>query len=127
MLDREPVIYDLRDKETLSDIHIDNNGDTVIPVKNGDRVLLSPEVAEEIWSLIEKEHAIDTFKTQVTIETDDALLRNVSWLGREYVATKNALVAPLESFICEMVLREFDLQDREEESDDDFQEDDWYG
>ena len=114
MQNKEPIVYDLRTKETLSDIFIDNDGDTVIPVKNGDRVVLSPEVAEEVWRLIEKEHALEVVKQRIHIDGDEALAENVDWLAQTYIDTQNDLVEPLEAFICEMVLKEFDLQDMEE-------------
>ena len=109
-MEREPKIYDLRDIDSLAEIHVDMHGDTVIPVKNGDRVVLSPEVAEEVWRLTEKERAKETVSLRINIEGDDELAGNLDWLANTYTDTKEALIAPLESFICEQVLKEFDLQ-----------------
>ena len=107
MQDIENILIDIREKGEMT---VDSHGDVIIPTKKGDKVVLSQEVAEEVWRLLEKQHAIETIRNNIDIDRDEALLENLDFLANTYNDTKLTLLTQTEDFLVDVTLKEFDLE-----------------
>lgn len=96
--------------EESDGMKVDSEGRVVMPVGKGDIVTLSVDVAEEVWLLMEKVHAINTLKEKVDVENRPELFHNQDWLADTFNDTKDELVSSMEGFIVEATLKELDLE-----------------
>lgn len=96
--------------EDSAGMKVDSAGRVVIPMKKGDIATLSREVSEEVWRLMEREHALATLKESMNLESDVDLINNSTWLADTYNDTKIELMHKLEEFLIDVTLKEFDLE-----------------